>query len=115
MTRLVSCFLLVLAMTYSSFALGQQQQLNIRQFMTGQEFKAAGLEKLTAAEFQALEKWFNRHTTNIYRLAKGETGTSGSGRGYVVQQAINDETFVINGNIYKAKTYCMNLDRAGTA
>jgi hypothetical protein len=89
----------------------QPRQLSIKQFMTAQEFKAAGLEKLSSAEFQALEKWFNRHTLHIYRVAQEQGSPPSGGRGYLVEHAVNDETFIINGNVYKAKLYCMTLNR----
>lgn len=111
---LLACIILIVA---SRLALGQQaQQLSLRQFITAQEFKDAGLNKLSPQEYQALERWFNRHTLNVYRMAQGR-GSSSSGssapanRGYLVEHAVNDETFIINGNVYKAKTYCMSLDR----
>src|SRR5262249_46334480 len=30
---------------------------------------------------------------------------------YTIQASSNDETFVINGKIFKAKTYCFNMDK----
>jgi len=30
---------------------------------------------------------------------------------YVIDAAANDETFVINGNVFKAKTYCFNVEK----
>ena len=32
-------------------------------------------------------------------------------RGYLIQSSGNDETFVINGEVFKAKTYCFNFDQ----
>ncbi len=32
-------------------------------------------------------------------------------RGYLVEAAVNDETFVINGQTFKAKTYCFGLNK----
>ncbi|MFR1442135.1 hypothetical protein ACLUYJ_00525 [Acinetobacter baumannii] len=29
---------------------------------------------------------------------------------YEIEKSINDETFVINGEIFKAKSYCMNME-----
>lgn len=29
---------------------------------------------------------------------------------YEIQAAVNDETFIINGEVFKAKTYCMGWD-----
>jgi len=80
--------------------------------MTAEEFRAAGLDKLSKAEFDALEKWFNRHTVKVFRLAKGgASGGSSSGLGYPIENAVNDETFIINGNVFKAQTYCFNFNK----
>ena len=32
--------------------------------------------------------------------------------GYRIEASANDETFVINGEVFKAKTYCFNFERA---
>lgn len=29
---------------------------------------------------------------------------------YEIEKSINDETFIINGEVFKAKTYCFNVD-----
>jgi hypothetical protein len=93
-------------------SVGQSSTLKLRQYMTAEEFRAAGLEKLSKAEFDSLEKWFNRHTVNVYRLAKGDVpGARSSGAGYAIENAVNDETFIINGNVFKAQTYCFNFNK----
>ena len=33
------------------------------------------------------------------------------GAGYTIEASANDETFVINGEIFKAQTYCFNFDK----
>ena len=102
---------LLIAVSFSA----DSQQLKLRQYMTAQEFQEAGLRKLSEQEMQALEQWFNRHTVAIYRLAQGGAGTSQSGtqstQSYLVDNAANDETFLVNGKIFKAKTYCMSLNK----
>lgn len=40
--------------------------------------------------------------------ARPESDPVGSG-GYVVEAAVDDETFVINGSVFKAKTYCFGF------
>jgi hypothetical protein len=61
----------------------QPSQLTLKQFISPQEFSAAGLDKLSPAEYKALEEWFSRHTMRIYRIAKGSaTPTRGAARGY---------------------------------
>lgn len=32
-------------------------------------------------------------------------------RGYVIEAAVNDEVFIINGETYEAKTYCFGFDQ----
>ena len=39
------------------------------------------------------------------------SGTNSSGSNYEIQASANDETFVINGEVFKAKTYCFNFDK----
>jgi hypothetical protein len=48
--------------------------------------------------------------TPIRRGVSGGSETSGSTPGYVVEASVNDDTFVINGEVFKAKTYCFNFD-----
>ncbi|MEE9146153.1 MAG: hypothetical protein V3U27_02015, partial [Candidatus Tectomicrobia bacterium] len=43
---------------------------------------------------------------------------SGSGRtptavppGYVIEASANDETFIINGEVFQAKTYCFGFEK----
>ncbi|MCK4303963.1 MAG: hypothetical protein KAY24_06970 [Candidatus Eisenbacteria sp.] len=32
-------------------------------------------------------------------------------RVYIIEAAVNDETFIINGEVYEAKTYCFGFDK----
>jgi hypothetical protein len=41
---------------------------------------------------------------------RGSSGTAARAS-YVIQAAANDETFVINGEVFKAKTYCFGFDK----
>ncbi len=43
---------------------------------------------------------------------KGGSGSAGADKpSYVVEASANDETFVINGEVFKAQTYCFNLEK----
>jgi hypothetical protein len=46
-------------------------------------------------------------------LASGGRGRGPTApeRGYVIQAAADDETFVINGEVFKAKTYCFGFEK----
>lgn len=41
----------------------------------------------------------------------GGAGASVVQGGYIIEASANDETFVINGEVFKAKTYCFGFDR----
>jgi hypothetical protein len=43
-------------------------------------------------------------------IGGGSTGTS-KRSSYSIDAAANDETFVINGNVFKARTYCFNIEK----
>jgi len=48
------------------------------------------------------------------KLQSGSTTTSGETKTtstYAIQASSNDEIFVINGEIFKAKTYCFNMEK----
>jgi hypothetical protein len=49
--------------------------------------------------------------TPIRRSASGSTEGRGTTTGYAIEASSNDETFVINGKVFKAQTYCFNLDK----
>lgn len=39
------------------------------------------------------------------------TATPTTPRGYIIEASANDETFVINGEVFKAKTYCFGFEK----
>ena len=41
----------------------------------------------------------------------GTNSSRSANRGYEIEASANDETFVINGVVFKAKTYCFNFNR----
>jgi hypothetical protein len=46
-------------------------------------------------------------TSKSSAIAQSES--AGGSRRYTIEAAVNDETFVINDNVYKARTYCFNV------
>ncbi len=38
-------------------------------------------------------------------------GSNVIGSSYAIEASVDDETFVINGEVFKAKTYCFNFDK----
>ncbi len=52
------------------------------------------------------------NVTPLRQASSGGTETSSlSKSGYAIEASANDETFVINGEVFKAKTYCFNFDK----
>jgi len=47
----------------------------------------------------------------IGQKSKNRAGSRTSAPGYEIEASANDETFVINGEVFTAKTYCFNFDR----
>ena len=84
----------------------------VRDYMTVEQFRATGMSKLTPTEMQALNQWFSAHTLRVFSMGQGRTNArrSGSSGTHFIEHAINDETFIINGNVFKAKLYCMSYN-----
>lgn len=100
----------------------QQPVVSVKQLMTASEFENAGLKKLTEEELKVLDKWFEKTLVAIAAkvgqaaAARGRASSSSPSAGmipgtYVVEASVNDETFVINANVFKAKTYCFNVGK----
>jgi len=54
-------------------------------------------------------------TADVTPIAAADGGTQnpiGSEPGYIVEAATNDETLVINGEVFKAKTYCFGFEKS---
>lgn len=93
-----------LTILFSVSAVAADSKITAKKLMTAAEFKASGLDKLSDTEMQELDKWLGKHTLNVYRLATG--GGSGGNRA-TIEKAINDQTFIIAGKIFEAKTFCI--------
>jgi len=54
-------------------------------------------------------------SVQVTAIREHRRAASGSGRSsqpsYSIQASVNDETFVINGEVFKAKTYCFNFEK----
>lgn len=90
----------------------------VNKLMTPSEFRAAGLNKLTADELSALDQWLRRLLATMLAevlIRQRTAATSGSSPvvpgTYPVEASVNDETFIINGNVFKAKTYCFGVNK----
>lgn len=88
--------------------------ISVRHLMSDDEFRGAGLEKLTPAELSRLDAWLARFGLTVLaqsQLAQPGPMSTGGKREYVIQAAVNDETFIINDAVFKAKTYCFGVQQ----
>lgn len=94
-------------------------QVDLRQFMSASEFKAAGLEKLSAEELRSLNRWVSSFTVRMLQAGQG----GGEGCGDVIDSRIEgtfqgwrgDTIFKLtNGQIWQQSSYAV-VDRPNGA
>ena len=116
--RIVTLALCALSIAGSTLAAQAPRERPLSDFMTPQVFAATGMGKLTPAEARALAQWLSRFAVNAYNaghvdgLQQSLPTRGGATRGapsHVIDAAVNDETFVIGGDVYKAKLYCFDM------
>lgn len=84
-------------------------QIDVRRFMSAGEFRAAGLDKLSSEELEALNQWLAKFALQIFQTAQG-----GGGCANVIESQI-DGTFqgwsgetvfkLTNGQIWQQSSY----------
>lgn len=99
----------------------KQPSLTMKQVMSAAEMKAAGLHKLSARDRKALNAWLTRYSLAIFEYAQKSApgravgpppaGRSAAGSTYEIEASVNDEKFVINGELFVAQTYCFGFDK----
>lgn len=68
--------LVLLLTALGAVAVAQLPRVSMRNLMTVNEFKSAGLHKLTSEELKALDTWLLRTLVTLQRTA-GDVGSSG--------------------------------------
>ena len=104
---------LVILLALSSPAFAQQSQsttLNVRNLMTAEEFKGAGLDKLTSAEMGLLNAWVQRLAVSIIDRSGSGVPTSGQVIESQIEGTFNGwdgETVfkLTNGQIWQQSSY----------
>jgi hypothetical protein len=94
-----------------SGVIAQTPVVSLKSLMTVREFETAGLNKLTKDELQALDSWFMKFVVNFTQRTTATSKSAALPGTYPVEGSVNDETFIINGEVFKAKTYCFNVDK----
>jgi hypothetical protein len=95
-------FLTILILAASTSASGQQAFSSLEEQMTGAEFKATGLEKLSADELAALNNWVRgRSLVTLDAPAAGVATATGSGdaRGFETQKISDMDKTTITSNL----------------
>ena len=85
MRHLLSSLLLASALSVSLPALAQEQAPPIQQQMSAEEFRAAGLDKLSADELARLNQWLNRRIDTVASEAAAQAteGLRSRARGFL--------------------------------
>lgn len=102
-------FAILLVLVGSPAASQGPPPLSVKSLMTPPEFSAAGLNKLTPEELASLDRWMNRLVDRALTLA--QTSAPAGAKTYAVQASVNDEKFIINGQVYEAQTYCFGVEK----
>ena len=89
----------------------QSPAVSVKNLMTAGEFESAGLHKLTKDELAALDQWIVKVVTTALQRSSDATAPISLPGSYPIEASSNDETFIINGNVFKAKTYCFNVNK----
>ena len=72
--------ILISFVLFAASALAQRDFSSLEEQMTGKEFTAAGLQKLSASELQALNAWLRAHSVGTLEVARVPQG--GDSRGF---------------------------------
>ena len=103
--------LIVILLGLATAVVAQAPAISVRNLMTVNEFNAAGLNKLSPEELTALDRWFVRTLTDFGQRAAATSSSSAVTGTYPIEASVNDETFVINSEVFKARTYCFNVEK----
>jgi len=112
--RTVACSAVILAIFLAARPSPAQTppSLSIRDLMSADEFRAAGLEKLTPDEMRNLNSWLVGFALRVAGLGLTQPlggAPSTRTREYLVEASVKDETFIINGEVFEAKTFCFGV------
>lgn len=100
--------LAILATLFTQTLLAQSSFSSLEEQMTGKDFEAAGLEKLSAEELDALNAWIRSRTLATLDAPKAGSGVAYSGqatvqdgdtRGFETEQARNADRTTITSRI----------------
>jgi len=101
--------LMMLIIPPSATAQEQAGYVEVTKFMTAEQFRSAGLHKLTDEELGNLNAWFGELAVRLF--TERTLGASRSGkREYPVEVSHDDELFIINGERFEARTYCFGVN-----
>jgi len=92
-------FLTILAISISTSIAAQQAFSSLEEQMKGNEFKAAGLEKLTPQELAALNQWIRSHSLATLEQGRAVAGTGGDNRGFENDKSKKTPRTTINSRL----------------
>ncbi len=89
----------ILIMTAASPAMAQQAFSSLEEQMSGKEYSAAGLDKLTPEELEALNSWIRSRSLVTLDAAKPGAAGGGDTRGFEVKNMKNMDRTTITSRI----------------
>lgn len=92
------CFLALALLLSTASVAAQQAFSSLEEQMTGKEFEAAGLEKLSAQELEALNRWIRSRSLATLDSARGPA-TGGDTRGFENQAIQNMDRSTITSRL----------------
>ena len=84
--------------------------IELERLLTKQKFEEMGLHKLSETELASLNKYI---AELVIKYVTESTTTASDYRNrpfFLVEASDHDDVFVINGNNYRARTYCFNVE-----
>jgi len=111
--RILRLILLLFLVTVAQVSLAQEKQPpSIRELMSKKEFQAAGLTKLSREELAFLDTWLQKYAAMVLqRAAQREAEIEATGQqSYLIEVSHQDEFFMINGERFRAKIHCFNMN-----
>jgi len=92
-------FLTIVILALSSSAFGQQAFSSVEEQMTGAEYKASGLDKLTPEELAALNNWVRAHSLATLDAPTAGVASGGDSRGFESQKISGMERTTITSKL----------------
>lgn len=101
------CLIVLIGLSTAAHAAPKRKISLFTSQMTPIQFRQSGLQKLNSEELNNLNLWLGAVLSAVMRTDSSSQTNSGEAE---ISTAVNDETFVIDKAVFKAKTYCFGVN-----